>query len=161
MADWKQTLQDLDVVVCELPPSTKPNVTITRSSIKVTLFSKLENTTTTVVDKQLHKGIKVDESTWYIDSGKLVLSLTKLVNEWWSCVFVGDEEIDTTKIEPENSKLSDLDGETRSMVEKMMFEQNQKQKQEHEKSKNESDKSKILKQFMEQHPEMDFSNVKV
>ena len=39
---------------------------------------------------------------------------------WWRAVVQGDAAIDTAQVEPENSKLDELDPETRATVEKMM-----------------------------------------
>jgi len=117
-----------------------------------------------IVNEPWHASIKTDDSLWCIEADSdgrrcLQLSLTKLKGQcWWSSVWESSEKIDTGNVEPENSKLGDLDGETRGVVEKMMFDQQQKQKG--QPTSEEMQKKDKLKEFMAAHPEMDFSKTK-
>lgn len=74
------------------------------------------------ISGDLFNEITVDESTWsVVDQKELSITLEKVnQTEWWPHVVTSAPKIDVRKIQPENSKLSDLDGETRAMVEKMM-----------------------------------------
>lgn len=156
---WSQTLQEVEV---KIPLNVDHKVrgkdlavTIAKGSIKVGLKN-----VTPIIEGKLHKTIKMDDSMWTLDSGTTVVVTLAKINdmEWWSSVIEGDAEINTKKVEPENSKLSDLDGETRGMVEKMMFDQ--RQKAQGLPSSDELKKQDALQNFMKQHPEMDFSKAK-
>lgn len=139
-----------------------PSDTVTRTisvdfserSLKVTVGTE------TLAKGELHAPIRPDESFWQIDRGEgsLVLHMDKRDDmSWWSCVLRGAPEVDIQAIEPGNSKLDDLDGETRGMVEKMMYDQ--RQKAAGKPTSDEQQKLKMFEKFKKEHPEMDFSNV--
>ena len=119
---WTQTIKDLDLTI---PISAALrgrdlDVALTKSHLRVAIRGQ-----NPIIDADLHKQIKMDDSTWTLETvpaGKEIAVHLEKANgmEWWSCVVKGAPELDTSKIQPENSKLSELDRETRGMVEKMM-----------------------------------------
>ena len=165
---WTQTLSELSVIV-PLPHNTRGKdliVVIGKNTLKVGLKAAGDGGSTTtkgegpIVDHKLYKTIIVDDSFWTIEDGnRLVLTLTKSNQmEWWECVCIGDPTINLQKVQPENSSLNDLDGETRQTVEKMMYDQQQKALG--LPTAEEAKKFEILEKFKHSHPEMDFSQCK-
>jgi hypothetical protein len=100
----------------------------------------------------LPKNIRADESTWSLEDHKSVEIHPEKVNqmEWWPHVLTHHPKIDTSKINPENSKLSDLDGEMWAMVEKMMWDQRQKEMG--KPTSDEQQKINLLKRFQARNP---------
>ncbi|KAI0137650.1 CS-domain-containing protein [Hypoxylon sp. NC0597] len=159
---WNQTIGDLDISLT-VPGNLKARdlvVEIKRQKLKAGIKGQ-----DPIIDGDLPHPIHTEESTWTLtsspDGTKTVeIHLDKINKmEWWAHVVTSAPKIDVTKIQPENSKLSDLDGETRGMVEKMMYDQRQKEMG--LPTSDDQKKADILKKFQEQHPELDFTNAKV
>ncbi|KAJ1033013.1 hypothetical protein NDA16_000292 [Ustilago loliicola] len=154
---WKQQLDAVEISV-PVPQGTKGRdlvVELKKRKIKVALKGK-----DAILEGELAKDIKEEDSTWTIEDGNLIeIHLEKMnKNEWWPNVVTHHPKIDTTKIVPENSMLSDLDPETRAMVEKMMFDNRQKAM--NRPTSDQLQQQEMLAKLAAANPNIDFSNAK-
>lgn len=95
---WHQEVYDVTVQV-DVPHGTRGrdlSIEIKVDSLFCALKSDMANP---ILNGRLAERIKVKESFWTIeDSCTVVFSLCKFRDSIWKCVFVGDPEIDTTKV---------------------------------------------------------------
>ncbi|KAG0568399.1 hypothetical protein KC19_6G016900 [Ceratodon purpureus] len=155
---WTQTISDATVHI-KLPHGTKAKEVACEIKGK-TLKAGLKGQEP-VLQGEFYTPVKSDDCFWSVEEdGTLSIYLTKCNKmTWWKSVLKGEPEINTRKVMPENSRLADLDSETRSTAEKMMYDQRQKAMG--LPTSDESSKSDAVKKFMAQHPEMDFSKAKI
>ncbi|KAI3967651.1 hypothetical protein MKX01_039561 [Papaver californicum] len=154
---WTQSLQEVNISV-PVPQGIKSksvSCEIKKNHIKVGLKGH-----PCIIDGDFFQSVKVDDCFWSIEDCKVISILLTKQNQkdWWKYLVQGEPEIDTQKVEPETSHLSDLDPETRSAVEKMMFDQRQKSMG--LPTSEETQQQEMMKKFMAQHPDMDFSGMK-
>lgn len=155
---WAQTLAECTASF-PVPPGTRGRdcaVAISRTSLSVGLKGQPP-----ILAGELYAAVKPDDCCWNVVDGRVLeVTLAKASGmEWWRAVVRGEPEIDVQRVEPESSKLEDLDPDMRATVERMMHDQRQKALG--LPTSEEQEKAAALRRFMAAHPEMDFSNAKV
>lgn len=155
---WTQTLNEvtITVTVAKGTGTKQINCQITDKRLDLSLRDG-----ETLVSGTLYAEVRGDDSIWQFDreDSCVIIELEKKEKQnWWESIIEGHPKIDISSVQPDNSRLDDLDGETRGMVEKMMYDQ--RQKAAGLPTSDEQEKMKIFEKFKNQHPEMDFSNAK-
>lgn len=136
------------------------NIKVTYDSRKLKVVVKGE----TIVNGELFAPMNSDSFLWTLDEvkGKKVIMITfdKIHKmQWWDSVIKGDDILTLSKVNPDPSKLSDLDPSMRPEIEKMMLENSMKmQNKPFHKDPKTND---MLQNFMKEHPEMDFSKAQI
>lgn len=128
---WTQTLQDATVYV-DVSEGTRGKDISCEIKAKTFLLAVRG---VVLIDAEFEDPVRVDESMWTINissSGtqppQVVVTLDKTRKTWWKHAFLGDPEIDTSKVDS-TQKIGEYDDATQASIRKIMFEQQQKRRE--------------------------------
>jgi len=122
---WVQTAYDVTITIQLKDDIIPKDIIVEVTNKEVFVFIKSESY---LINNNLTFDVKVEKTYWYKDGNKLIIELEKYKkHEWWKSVFVGDDEIDTSKVVPPTESIGDLDSETRATIDKMIYDQKKKE----------------------------------
>ena len=127
---WTQTIDECSVLV-GVPKNLRGkdlDVKITATTLSVKSKKPLSETesaqATTFVEGNLTQKVRVDESTWSLEGGVVIVTLDKVIKTFWKTILVGDEEIDTDLVDSRRH-ISEYDSATQGQIRKCIFDQTQ------------------------------------
>ena len=122
---WTQTAYDLTITVELKDDINTKEIDVVVTNKELIVFIRSESYLT---KSNLTFDVIVEKTIWYKDGSKLIIELEKYKkHEWWKSVFIGDDEIDTSKVVPPTESIGDLDSETRATIDKMIYDQKKKE----------------------------------
>lgn len=131
---WSQTNTEVDayIKVSEKLTSAKSlSVKITSSHLIVSVREQQESeavTWNTLVDADFPYKVNMDGTMWTLVPGDHVhVCLEKRDERYWECLLEGEEKLDVSKLDT-SKPMHDLDQESQSVIEELLY--NQKQKEE-------------------------------
>ncbi|VEU42647.1 unnamed protein product [Pseudo-nitzschia multistriata] len=128
---WTQTIDETTVLI-GVPKEFRGkdyDVSITASELSVKAKRCLpgEEKSRTFVEGKLVDSIRVDESTWSIEGGVMIVTLEKKAKKFWTAVYEDDIEkykIDTELVDSRR-RIDEYDDATQAQFRKTIFDQNQ------------------------------------
>jgi hypothetical protein len=125
---WTQTLTETSVLIGipKLLCGKDLDVVLTTSRICVKTKKPMPGHTLpqVLLEGDFVEKIRVDESTWTVEGGVMIVTLEKVQKKFWSTVVDGDEKIDTEMVDSRRH-ISDYDDATQAQIRKIIFDQNQ------------------------------------
>lgn len=120
---WDQQLDEVHIAFKLTDPDSPVNIKFSIINRKINLVYN----GTTIIDGTLLKKIEAGTEYWARNEDTIDLYFNKKVGEWWESLLEGSEKVDVSKLaEESNADLGMLDPQAREMIEKMMYENRNK-----------------------------------
>ena len=120
---WSQTISEVTVeIALQAPLDSRKDLVVNITSSHISFRVNEACILSGVLCERIHP----HDSTWILeDMQRITLNLEKQRETWWKCVFLGDAEIDTSKVESKK-RIDEYDPETQGSIRKLLFDENQK-----------------------------------